>query len=1068
MVDCPPRPEPLPILFDNIPGELRYLNHWLLWRYEWKEGKDGKPGKWDKPPMQPNGNFASSTARLTWSPFQVVKEAYERGLSLPVDDSLHFDGVGFVPAKMSQAENILQFGDLDKCRDKETGQLSPEAKADLDLIKSYCEISPSGTGIRFIAKGAPHYPAGKDGGKNGGIELYQARHYLTITGHRLEEYPATIETRTGELNEFYNQHFGAAEDESDQPKESPQPTKLTDDQIICLASEAANAKKFMALMDGDISGYKSHSEADQALCNILAFYTTSEGQIDSIFRRSGLYREKWVREDYRESTIQNAISFTVEHYGGQAEQEPAGGDPSIRPVSVEDKAGHVGIGPKGTVCKVVELTHPKSGEIKKFLGWVSDCALHIETETRSKDETEFIFVGTGATDKRSVRFTLPAGSLAEPKRFKAALLNAFGAKNRIGELNFEMVQGMSLNPRLMQRVEVPAWDGNIPLLPGVNLAGNVEYRLSPKIPASVYDGGLQAAGDVLKKLLNVHRFAPLVVAAVMGAPAVARWHRGDRFGLGLWGQTGTLKTSMVLAAMGIYGIGYLDAPRLKAGKGGATLVAAMEIFAAAGFLPQLYDNVKNVDAKDSQSYIAAMHAVLEGEEKARGKKDGGLRESREFLCTPIVTGEVRPQEASTSARVLNLNWSQPNANLLTEVQKNAALLPVVGYHWLRFLAETDCVLGKDFEAFRSKKMGEFLELKYVNPGRLATIHALMRGTWQLLEASPMGEVFTEDHERFKTALDAATAAQGQAVAEETEIERFLSGLEELLASNPGLIQSKDGKKTIAGSIIGKEMELGLFLLPAETLNELMKIKAFNQQPTTDSITQALNERGLLVPGESGKLQNRQRINGTRVYGWYIRVSPSKEGTEGDAKGDAKNDNNGSFVPSVPPVPPENKRENFGDRNSKDITQKDSLINTWDKGDIGDGIVRDRDIDVDFDDKKIGKSVPFSVPPGRSKGDTPSSECENKSIPQGSAMSKIEEQTKAPQQAGKDHPSEQIRVAAYMEYGINGEVDPVNLAAKLGIPMATAAAWLEANYLRLDKPGGLVRYTQRRAGSEARA
>lgn len=982
MVDSPPRPEPLTVIFENIPGELRYLNQWLLWRYEWKEGKDGKPGKWDKPPLQSNGRFASSTAKLTWSPFQAVKEAYERGLSLPVDDPLHFDGVGFVPAKVSQAENILQFGDLDKCRDKETGQLSPEAKADLDLIKSYCEISPSGTGIRFIAKGAPPYPAGKDGGKNGGIELYQARHYLTITGHRLEEYPATIETRPGELNEFYNRHFVEGEDEPDQPKESPQPTKLTDDQIIGLVSKAVNSKKFKALMGGDISGYPSHSEADQALCNILAFYTTSKVQIDSIFRRSSLYRQKWERDDYRESTIQNAITLTVEHYRGQAGQEPAGGDPSIRQVSLEDEDGRVGIGPKGTVCKVVELTHPKSGEIKKFLGWISDCALHIETETRSKDETEFIFAGTGATDKRSVRFTLPAGALAEPKKFKAALLNAFGAKNRIGALNFEMVQEISLNPRLMQRVEVPAWDGNTPLLPGVGLAGNVEFRLSPKIPASVHHGDLQAAGDVLKKLLKVHRFAPLVVAAIMGAPAVARWHKGDRFGLGLWGQTGTLKTSIVLAAMGIYGPGYLDAPRLKAGKGGATLVAAMEIFAAAGFLPQLYDNVKNVDSKDSQTYIAAMHAVLEGEEKARGKKDGGLRESREFLCTPIITGEVRPQEASTSARILNLNWSQPDANLLADVQKNAAMLPVIGYQWLRFLAETDCVLGKDFEAFRSKKMEEFLKLKYVNPGRLATIHSLLVSVWDLLENSPMGPVFTEAHERFKTVLDVATAAQGQAVAEETEIERFLSGLEELRAGNPGLIQSRDGKRTIAGSIIGKEMELGLFLLPTETLNELMKIKAFNQQPTIDSITQALNERGLLVPGESGKLQNRQRINGTRVYGWYIRVSPQKEGTEGDTKGDAKNDNIGQFVPSVPYVPAENKREKILDQNSKDITKNDSHINTGDKGDIGDSRERDRDIDIDFDDKKVGKSVPFSVPSKTDKWDTLSSECENKPTPGG--------------------------------------------------------------------------------------
>lgn len=1001
MSNIPPRPKTLPANLEEIPEELRFLNQWVDWKYVWKGGKNGNPGKWDKPLFNPQGWKASTTDSRTWSSFADVKAAYEAG---------NYDGIGLVMLKKQDVPLQIVGFDFDRCRDPTTGEIDQKVRSQLDRLNSYSEISPSGTGIRVFARG--DIPA--DGRRTKGIEIYKHAHYLTLTGHRLKEYPSSIEARPEEISQIYNAHFSDTKTTVSAPgSERTSHLEMTDDQLICLASEAANAKKFMALMDGDTSSYPSHSEADQALCNILAFYTTSEAQIDSIFRKSGLYREKWERADYRESTIKNAINLTLERYSGPARQEPAGDKPSIRPLSVENEAGQVGISPKGTVCRVVE--HQTSGENKKFLDWVSDCALHIETETRSKDETEFIFVGTGATDKRRVRFTLPAGALAEPKKFKAALLNAFGAKNRIGTLNFEMVQEISLNPRLMQRVEVPAWDGNIPLLPGVNLAGNVEFRLSPKIPASVYDGDLQAAGDVLKKLLKFHRFAPLVVAAVMGAPAVARWHKGDRFGLGLWGQTGTLKTSMILASMGIFGIGYLDAPRLKAGKGGATLVAAMEIFAAAGFLPQLYDNVKNVDAKDSQTYIAAMHAVLEGEEKSRGKKDGGLRESREFLCTPIVTGEVRPQEASTSARVLNLNWSQPDAILLAEVQKNAAFLPVIGYHWLRFLAGTDSVLGKEFETFRSKKMEEYLELKYVNPGRLATIYALMVGIWQLLEESPIGVVFTEAHEHFKTALNEATAAQGQAIAEETEIERFLSGLEELLASNPGLIQSSHGKKTIAGSIIGKEMELGLFLLPTETLNELMKIKAFNQQPTIDSITQALNERGLLVPGESGKLQNRQRINGTRVYGWYIRVSPSKEGTEGDTKGDAKNDNSEQFVPSVPGVPAENEREKFLGQNSKDITKKDSHINTGDKWDIGDSRERDRDIDIDFDDKKIGKSVPFSVPSKTDKGDTISSECGNKAIPGG-------EGSPTPALAGKSRSpeSKQIQDCGNCQVAIRGD------------------------------------------------
>jgi len=975
--EIPPRPVPLPVKFDAIPRDIRYLNQWVLWRYVWKEGKDGKTGKWDKPPCQPNGDLASSTASFTWSTFQAAKAAYERGMSLPADDPLHFDGVGFVPRAIPQAENNINFGDLDGCRDKETGEISAGALEDLRLINSYCEISPSGTGLRFIAKGNPPFPEGKAGRKKGGIELYQGGHYLTITGHRLEDYPATIEKRPEELNAFYKKHFDEPERQQEpEHQESGQGPKLTDDQIISLASQAHNSPKFLKLMTGEWESfppkqdgrpyYPSQSEADLGLCEILAFYTTDHEQIDRIFRRSNLYREKWDREDYRQSTIALALERTTEHYNDNGNESNG---PAIKMISKDHNNGAIGVCPDtGAVKRVVEIER-EDGTKNKFLAWVSDCAIYIHTETRAKDDTEFIFVGKGAVDKREVRFTLPASSLAEPRKFKAALINAFGARNRVGELNFEMVQRISLNPRLMERIEVPSWKEDIPLLPGVGLVSNVEYRLSSKISASVYDGDLSAAKEILRKLLRVHRYAPILVCTILGAPAIARWYKNDRFGLGLWGSTGTLKTTTALTAMGIYGLGYVDSPRLKAGKAGSTIVGGMEIFAAAGFLPQVYDDVKTVDSKDAQSYVAIMHGVLEGEEKARGKKDGGLRDSREFLCTPIVTGEVRPPEASTTARVFNLNWTHANGPLLAEVQAKASLLPVIGFHWLRFLASTDYILCKDFDAFRSKKMEEFLGLRYTNPGRLASIYTLFVGVWQLLEASPLGDVFEENHQSFKAALEEAIAVQGAAVSEETEISRFLSGLEELIASNPGLIMSQDGKKTIAGSIIGKWMPDGLFLLPTETLNELMKIRAFNQQPTIDSITQGLNEKGLLIIGEGRHLKYRIRLNGGNPRGWYIKAEAFPQGSElFPASGNDETDSRKANVPGFPQFTRE-KRENISEKKTDFFgeSKKDFNENGGNGGNSGNVDRIDRSIDIDFNSKA---SVPSGVPSDHNNGNTP--------------------------------------------------------------------------------------------------
>jgi P4 family phage/plasmid primase-like protien len=79
--------------------------------------------------------------------------------------------------------------------------------------------------------------------------------------------------------------------------------------IICKLRKQKNGEKFSKLYDrGDFSDYGSRSEADLALCSMLAFRIGDNPElIDSLFRDSALYREKWERDDYREETIRKAI-----------------------------------------------------------------------------------------------------------------------------------------------------------------------------------------------------------------------------------------------------------------------------------------------------------------------------------------------------------------------------------------------------------------------------------------------------------------------------------------------------------------------------------------------------------------------------------------------------------------------------------------------------------------------------------------------------------------------------------------------------------------------------------------
>lgn len=125
-----------------------------------------------------------------------------------------------------------------------------------------------------------------------------------------------IRERKEELLKFHARYF-SEESKNGHPENSNghHYSELTDEEIIGLAGKARNSAKFEALWRGDTSGYESHSEADQAMISLLAFYTQDEEQLDSLYRQSGLCRDKWTgRADYRRLTIETALSNLTETY----------------------------------------------------------------------------------------------------------------------------------------------------------------------------------------------------------------------------------------------------------------------------------------------------------------------------------------------------------------------------------------------------------------------------------------------------------------------------------------------------------------------------------------------------------------------------------------------------------------------------------------------------------------------------------------------------------------------------------------------------------------------------------
>ncbi len=283
----------------TIPRELTERRQWVVWRWE---GRDGKP---TKPPYTVNGKLASSTDANTWVTFEEALTASREG---------GYNGVGFVFTEGDPFAGV----DLDNCRHPVTGKIDPKSREIIDALNSYTEVSPSGTGLHVICRG-PLPPGGR---KRGTLEMYDSGRYFCVTGEHLEGTPLTIEERGEELAALHAKTFAKTEAKvTNTNVPAGGNIFVADAELLEKARAAKDGSKFTALRGGDWSGYPSQSEADQALCNILAFWTNRDAErIDRLFRQSGLYRQKWDERHYGDGrtygqgTIERALELTTETY----------------------------------------------------------------------------------------------------------------------------------------------------------------------------------------------------------------------------------------------------------------------------------------------------------------------------------------------------------------------------------------------------------------------------------------------------------------------------------------------------------------------------------------------------------------------------------------------------------------------------------------------------------------------------------------------------------------------------------------------------------------------------------
>lgn len=278
-------------MYEAIPSELKALPNWVCYRFFYDDGID----KYRKMPINPRDmEPAKSNDPTTWTDYDTAVHAAEK-----------CDGIGFM------FSNSPYFGvDIDGVRDEieryKAGEDTIIAEF-VDTLQSYTELSRSGNGIHIICRGKLP-PSGR---RKGNVEMYENGRFFVMTGNIAAEY-ADISDCTEAIKVLHEKYIGGGTSPSSSPALPPAELALTDSELLDRAKNAKNGAKFARLYAGDITGYTSQSEADMALCNHLAYWTGCDAErMDRMFRGSGLFREKWLREQsgttYGALTIQKAI-----------------------------------------------------------------------------------------------------------------------------------------------------------------------------------------------------------------------------------------------------------------------------------------------------------------------------------------------------------------------------------------------------------------------------------------------------------------------------------------------------------------------------------------------------------------------------------------------------------------------------------------------------------------------------------------------------------------------------------------------------------------------------------------
>lgn len=282
--------------------QFRNKKIWIGWR--WQKTSNGTT----KVPFTLTGKHGSSTDSTTWSTYDEFYPHLSK-----------FAGIGVV---FENSQSVIGV-DFDHC--VKDGGISDQRIVDfITASGSYCEYSPSGTGVHvlFLASHTISLFGNKRPTSRPDLplaEIYVSGRYFTFTGN---EYALSRPVRPVDEHELTTllQIIGYPWHEPSSPIASvPEGTNpMNDADILRKMFASKHGDTIKALYHGDIASYANdESSADMALCLHLAFWTRNDApRMLALWLASPLGNRPKTKErkDYQQRTIAKAIELTSEVY----------------------------------------------------------------------------------------------------------------------------------------------------------------------------------------------------------------------------------------------------------------------------------------------------------------------------------------------------------------------------------------------------------------------------------------------------------------------------------------------------------------------------------------------------------------------------------------------------------------------------------------------------------------------------------------------------------------------------------------------------------------------------------